>query len=354
MVISPKLNKRIEALISNNNVNINVADLLVNAFSYTDIFDVDEIKQYIKEGLNEKEAMMEIFCRSFNIDYELDENKEVMDSYILNNLKKLDPKDYLDNEYVKTVKATGKYKKYALKYITYEPYQLFAYDDISLDDDIENSRIGYFDNKFSYLALTEGNNIWMSLNPNEIETMKPFINKAKGNVLVLGLGMGYVPFMMALKQEVKNITIIEKDPEIIGLFNSLILPSFKNKEKIRIIEDDAINYVRKNNKFDYIFADLWHSPEDGLSLFIQLKRINKHIDCWLEVSMYALLRRCMISLIEENTLNYGEENYKFSKTYTDKVINKYYQKTKNLTINADEDLNKLLSKDNLLSLLIDN
>lgn len=354
MVISSKLNKRIEALISNNNVNINVADLLVNAFSYTDIFDIDEIKQYIKEGLNEKEAMMEIFCRSFNIDYELDENKEVMDGYVLNNLKKLDPKVYLENEYTKTIKGTGKYKKYALKYITYEPYQLFAYDDISLEGDKENSRIGYFESKFSYLALTEGNNVWMSLNPNEIETMKPFINKGKGNVLVLGLGMGYVPFMMAAKPEVKSITIVEKDPEIIALFNSLILPSFKNKEKIKIIENDAINYVNKNNKFDYIFADLWHSPEDGLSLFVQLKRINKRIDCWLEVSMYALLRRCMISLIEENTLGYEEENYRFAKTYTDKVINKYYQKTKNLTLSSDEDLSKLLDNKNLLSLLINN
>ena len=354
MVISPKLNKRIEALISNNNININVADLLVNAFSYTDIFDIDEIKQYIKEGLTEKEAMMEIFCRSFNIDYELDENREVMDAYILSNLKKLDPKEYLDNEYAKSIKTIGKYKKYALKYITYEPYQLFAYDDISLDGDKENSRIGYFDNKFSYLALTEGNNIWMSLNPNEIETMKSFIKKGKGNVLVLGLGMGYVPFMMANKPEVKSITIVEKDPEIIALFNSLILPSFKNKEKIKIIENDAINYVNKNNKFDYIFADLWHSPEDGLSLFVQLKRINRNIDCWLEESTYALLRRCMISLIEENTLGYGEENYKFSKTYTDKVINKYYQKTKNFTIDNDEDLAKLLDKNNLLSLLVKN
>ena len=354
MVISPNLNKRIEALISNNNININVADLLVNAFSYTDIFDVDEIKQYIKEGLKEKEAMMEIFCRSFNIDYELDENREVMDAYILNNLKKLDPKEYLNNEYAKNIKATGRYKKYALKYITYEPYQLFAYDDISLDGDKENSHIGYFDNKFSYLALTEGNNIWMSLNPNEIETMKPYINKAKGNVLVLGLGMGYVPFMMAVSPEVKSITIVEKDPEIIALFNSLILPNFKNKEKIKIVEDDAINFVKKNNKFDYLFADLWHSPEDGLSLFVQLKRVNKNIDCWLEESMYALLRRCMISLIEENTLGCGEENYKFSKTYTDKVINKYYQKTKNFTVSTDEDLNKLLDKNNLLSLLINN
>ena len=181
----------------------------------------------------------------------------------------------------------------------------------------------------------------------------PSVN-AKGNVLVLGLGMGYVPFMMALKPEVKSITIVEKDPEIIDLFNSLILPSFKNKEKIKIVEDDAINFVKKNNKFDYIFADLWHSPEDGLSLFVQLKRINRNIGCWLEVSMYALLRRCMISLIEENTLGYGEENYKFFKTYTDKVINKYYQKTKNLTLNTNEDLDKLLDNDNLLSLLINN
>ena len=354
MNINPKLNNRIQDLISNNNININVADLLVNAFNYTDIFDVDEIKQYIKEGLSEKEAMMQMFTKAFDIDYDLDENREVMDTYILSNLKKLDSKEYLDNEYAKTIKATGRYKKYALKNITYEPYQLFAYDDISLEGDKENSRIGYFDHKFSYLALTEGNNIWMSLNPNEIETMKPFIDKAKGNVLVLGLGMGYVPFMMANKSEVKSITIIEKDSEIIGLFNTLIYPSFKNKEKIKIIKDDAINYTKKNNKYDYIFADLWHSPEDGLSLFVQLKRINKNIDCWLEISMYALLRRCMISLIEENTLGYGEENYKFSKTYTEKVINKYYQKTKNLTLNTDEDLNKLLDKDNLLSLLIDN
>ena len=354
MNINPKLNQRIQELIGNNNININVANLLVNAFNYTDIFDINEINQYIKEGLGEKEAMMQMFTKAFDIDYELDENKEVMDAYILSNLKKLDSKEYLNNEYVRAIKTTGKYKKYALKYIDYEPYQLFAYDDISLNGDKENSRIGYFDHKFSYLALTEGNNIWMSLNPNEIETMKPYINKAKGDVLVLGLGMGYVPFMMALKSEVKSITIVEKDPDIISLFNSLIYPSFINKEKIKIVEGDAINFVIKQNKFDYIFADLWHSPEDGLSLFVQLKRINRNIDCWLEVSMYALLRRCMISLIEENTLGYGEENYKFAKTYIDKVINRYYQKTKNLTINNDEGLNKLLDKDNLLSLLINN
>ena len=352
---NPLLKQRINDLISSNNVNMNVADLLVEAFSYTDIFNINEVKQYIKEGLSEKEALVEMFCRFFDINYEQDENKEVIDPYIANNLIKLNQNDYLNNEYVKSIKTTGKYKKYALRYIDYEPYQLFPYDDIYLSNDKEYSRIGYFDQKFSYLALTEGNNIWMSLNPNEIETMKPYIEKANGNVLVLGLGMGYVPFMMALKKEVKSITIIEKDPEIIALFNSLIWPSFKNKEKINIVQDDALNYVSKKNnrvKYNYLFADLWHSPEDGLSLFVNLKRANRCIDCWLEVSMYALLRRCMITLIEETLHGSKDEDYRFAKNYNDKVINKYYQKTKNLILEKEEDLNNLLKDENLLNLLI--
>lgn len=346
-----KINKKkIEDIISLNNININIADLLVNAFAYTDLINSDEVRQYIKEGVNENEAILHLLCSSFDIDYDLEENEEVMNDYILHNLKKLNPDDYLNNVYAKNIKATGKYQKYALKYLTYEPYQLIPYDEISVDKYKENSRIGYFDKSFSYLALTNGNNVWMSLNPNEIETMKPFINKAKGNVLVLGLGLGYVPFMMALKDEVKSITIIEKDQDIITLFNNLIAPYFINKNKIKIIHDDAVNYTKNHHNYDYIFADLWHSPEDGLPLFISLKSISKDIDCWLETSMYALLRRCMITLLEESLLNYQEDSYKFAKTYTDKIINKYFHKTKNLTLTKDEDLNKLLSDGNLLNL----
>lgn len=354
MKISQSLQSKINEIISDNNININVADLLVTAFSYTDIFNVDEIKQYIKEGLNEKEAMMEIFTEFFDIDYRQKENEEVMDEFILNNLVKLNDEDFINNEYVKAITSTGKLGKYTLRYIDYKPYQLFPYDDIILNKSKEMSRIGYFDHQFSYLALCENNNIWMSLNPNEITTMKPYISKAKGNVLVLGLGMGYVPFMMAIKNEVKSITIIEKDPEIISLFKSLIWPNFKSKDKFKIIQEDAIKYMQTNNvKYDYVFADLWHDALDGLSLFVNLKRNSIDIDCWLQESMYALLRRCMITLLEETLLNMDEQNYKHAKNYTDKVINKYYQKTKNLILNNENDLFNLLDKKTLLNLLID-
>ena len=350
MIIKNK--QLVQSVISTNNINMNVADVLTNAFMCIDAINPGEVKQYIKEGLDENEAIYNCLFDFIGVSKDDEESQKVLSEYFLNNLKKLNPSDYINNSYVKAIKKTGRKGKYALKFIDYAPYQLFAYDDIKINGYKEYSQIGYFDHKFSYLALTEGGNIWMSLNPNEIETMKLYINKAKGNVLVLGLGMGYVPFMLSLKNCVKSITIIEKDQEIINLFNELIYPSFVNKEKIKIIKGDAIEFARKSQKegtYDYIFADLWHDPEDGLPLFVALKQINKNIDCWLEVSMYALLRRCMVTLLEEQLNGLKEEDYRFAKTYTDKVINTFYQKTKNLSI---ERLDDLLSDDSLLGFLL--
>ena len=352
MIIDNKIKTKVKSIVDTNAINMNIADMLTAAFSYTDIINPDEVRQYIKEGYSEEEAITEILFGFYGLDHN-DENNDVLTRYILNNLKKLCPLEYLNNPYVKNIKVNSKLGKYQLRNISYEPYQLFAYDDIYLDEYKEYSRIGYFSSDFHYLALTEGNNVWMSLNPNEIETMKPYIAKAKGNVLVLGLGMGYVPYMVSLKEEVKSVTIIEKDKEIIELFKKALLPLFPNKHIIKIIEDDAIRYLNKKEAtYDCIFADLWHDPEDGLSLFVQLKRINLNIDCWLEVSLYQMLRRCMITLLEEQLDNMGEDNYKYSRNYTDKIVNKYYQRTKNLHLDSEDKLDNLLSDESLLKLAL--
>ena len=345
-----EIKEKIQELIDINNININVADMLNLAFSYTDIIDENAIND---SSLNEQEAIIDQLYDFYQLDKDNIDNQAIIKEFFLDRLKRLNPEDYLNDPYVKAIKEAGRYNKYSLKMIDYAPYQLFPYDEINVTKDFkEYSAIGYFNKPFSYLALTEGNNIWMSLNPNEIETMKPFINKAKGNVLVLGLGLGYVPYMMSLKDNVKHITIVEKDQEIIDLFNKMIFPHFLNKNKITIIKDDAINYVHHNQKYDYIFADLWHSPEDGLSLFIKLKKINKKIDCWLETSHLALLRRCMLTLIEEVINGSSDSDYKHSRNITDKVINEYYFKTKNTQINHPDDLFNLLKDENLLNLII--
>ena len=55
MIIKNK--KEVQNVISTNNINMNVADVLTNAFMYIDAINPDEVKQYIKEGLSENEAV---------------------------------------------------------------------------------------------------------------------------------------------------------------------------------------------------------------------------------------------------------------------------------------------------------
>ena len=343
MVIRNDKNLRniIKSLLKQNDDQIAIANLLFDVYTSMDF-----------KGIKNKEEMMTAIYRYL----EVEDDQEAIDfisPYIVNNLEKLDYEKYANNEYAQVMKGVGKYKDCSLEYLSYEPYQIFPSDDISVDGYKEVNHIGYFDKKFSYLALLKNNEIWMSLNPNEIKTMEPYIEKAQGHVLVLGLGMGYVAYMMANKKEVKSVTVIEKDSNVINIFNNLLWPSFSSKEKIKIINDDALSYLKRKQKdFNYIFADIWHSPDDGLPLFLKIKKINRRIDCWLEVSMYALLRRCMFTLLYEQMNNYGENNYLKAKIATDEVINKLYFKTKNLLINNEEDLSKILSDNYLLDSVV--
>ena len=347
-----ELLNKLKDLFRINEENMVLGNLLFNAYLEMPPAKVNQIQKAVESGKDEKQALMEAFYDFLEISDD-EEAIDFINAHIYQNLEKLDTRDYLDNPYRTTINKTGKFKDCSLEYLSYKPYQLLPLDDIYLDGYVEHNRIGYFAQEYQYLALLKNKEIWMSLNPNEIKTMAPYIEKANGHVLVLGLGMGYVAFMMANKKDVKDVTIIEKDPHVIEIFNKLIWPDFKNKEKIKIINDDAIKYTKNNlNKYDYVFADLWHSPDDGLPLFVQLKKINKNIDCWLEVSMYALLRRCMITLLFESANGYLEKNYLKAKIYTDEVINKYYFKTKKVEIATISDLDNLLEFDNLLDLML--
>ncbi|MCX5775906.1 MAG: hypothetical protein NTV44_06130, partial [Firmicutes bacterium] len=128
---------------------------------------------------------------------------------------------------------------------------------------------------FSYLTVSEGDVIWMSVTPNEIETMQPVIDHVQGKVITFGLGLGYFAYMASIKDDVESVTIIENNKDIISLFNKHILPQFAHKEKIKIISADAFEYAQKEmpkHDFDEAFVDLWHGAEDGVALYIRMKK----------------------------------------------------------------------------------
>ena len=358
--LSKKDLEEFNKLLDTKDINLSIADLTLDYLeNCKNNIDIDLFSSF--EDLDKEKAFYYSLMDVMEIDYENKENRFIGENYILQGIKCLETKEYEENPYVKSIKIDGKhFKNLELKYLNYKPYEGFPFDDIKVDENNyfkETTQLGFFEKPYQFLALLENNKIWMSINPNEIETMKKPISNAKGNIVVFGLGMGYFAYMCSLKGDVKHITIIENNQNIIELFNSKIFPLFEYKNKITIIKSDAFKFVKKikPNDFTYGFVDLWHNPNDGIHAFLMFKSEESRLeglkfDYWLETGLLALLRRCLITLIDEEINGSTDEQYHYQECETDKIINKSHFFLKNYPINSYEDIKKLLSDNSLKSL----
>ncbi|MBQ8163758.1 MAG: hypothetical protein IJZ93_05290 [Clostridia bacterium] len=227
--------------------------------------------------------------------------KEMEREYFSHSIKKLSPEKYKNDPYFKNIKITDKkIGSWTLSHQKYAPYEAFVRDDYTLFDDFrEVCNIGFFDEEFSYPTVFENGVEWMAIKPNEIETMKEPIEKAHGDIVVFGLGLGYYAYMTSLKENVRSITVIERDENVIKLFSENILPHFGNGEKITIIKSDAFSYAEgemKNKSFDFAFVDLWRDISDGTELYIKMKKLeqyhkNTEFAYWIERSILISIRK---------------------------------------------------------------
>lgn len=69
----------------------------------------------------------------------------------------------------------------------------------------------------TYTGLYHGNSVVMSDTPHEIRDHFGFILRAKGRVLIHGLGLGMCLAAVLKKDEVTSVTVIEKSPDVIKL-----------------------------------------------------------------------------------------------------------------------------------------
>jgi len=359
MKIFPNAEQRVLYYVDNNNLSMSLSDmfsLLVGNSQITNKEEVEALKK--KFNLSSREVLLNKYREYLEIDPENEEDELIYHHYFEWSIYESDINKYLNNPYYQRMKLLNiKDGDYELVTDTYKAYELFPYKDMDeeVDTFIEANSFSFFEKDFKFLALNYKGVTWMSITPNEIETMEEAVKAATGKVIVYGLGLGYYPYMISLKDEVKEIVIVENDIKIINLFKKHILPNFEHQEKISIIHGDAFEYMGKCDDFDYAFIDLWHDTFDGLELFLRAKKLEKQgkkYFYWLESSFYLLLRRCFISLMEEQLAHADESNYKKSKNITDKVINTYYEKTKSLVIRDSTDFETLLSSYNLLNLLL--
>lgn len=251
--------------------NLIMSKLSIYLNNYSDYITKEMIDNIKKEfGFNDLESFKIILTSLL----------EITDKELIHEFDKivfeLDKNKYEDNLYYKNISFKNiKSNKWSFRYESYKPYEAFVFNDLRKINDKLYPCIGYFKEEYKYPAVLENNREWMLITPNEIETMEKPINEATGNVLTYGLGLGYYAYMVSMKEDVKTVTIIEKDKEIIELFNKYILPQFKYKDKIKIINMDAFEYFIKDIYYDFVFVDIWHDPSDGIDLYLKFKSLEK-------------------------------------------------------------------------------
>lgn len=283
---------------------------------------------------------------------------EAMTYNRLSDVKCLDNRNYLENSYLKHVHPKAKtIGSYSISYNSFLPYEGFIFDDVSYDKKnlySEINHLGFFAKDFKYLELLNKDKIWMSITPYEIETMKKPISKAKGHVVTFGLGLGYFPYMCSLKDDVIDVTIVENDKTIIDLFKKEIFPFFPHKEKIRIVEADAYDYLKNGMKgCDYLFIDLYHDEKDGLPIYLNMMPLmpkSLSYDFWIENSFLAYTRRIFFSLVEESLEGLDDSFYTKTDTLEDKLFSGFYHLTKNVKIESIEGLLDFVSDESIRNL----
>jgi hypothetical protein len=119
--------------------------------------------------------------------------------------------------------------------------------------------------------FTSDGTLWMSDVPQERLMMVNNAQAARGHTLIGGLGLGLYP-QYALPH-VKSLTIIERDPQIIGLVGPLVEAAASAFSRPLIFtqgELEASFSITPTTQYDTIFLDTWEVLDAAL-----LPRINR-------------------------------------------------------------------------------
>ena len=239
--------------------------------------DVTGLADDCQISLNE--AYMALLAAHCGLDTAQPDDAQLYRAYFPRMIRHHSPDTYLSDAYLQTVSpAGGVCGGIDLVQETLQPMELFVADDFQIDSQGRIfPQLGWFSGAFQFPAIREDGLVWMTVTPNEINTIQPAVRQSHGKVLTYGLGLGYYAFHALLKKDVSSVTVVEKNPQVIDVFRRLLLPFFPRQGDLRIIEADAFDYaasVMPGEGYDIVFTDLWHDVSDGLPLYRRMKALE--------------------------------------------------------------------------------
>ncbi len=143
----------------------------------------------------------------------------------------------------------------------------------------------------TYSELRVNGRLWMTDTPAELRDHIPAVQRARGRVLVFGLGLGLVAEAMLRKPDVELLRIVELDEDVIGL----VAPHINKLggDRVQIVQADALEYPAfKSERWQVIWADIWADiSSDNLKQMQALRRRWRPscawFGCWSEAECKA-------------------------------------------------------------------
>lgn len=114
-----------------------------------------------------------------------------------------------------------------------------------------------------YMMLKHQDTILMSDTPMERRTNQEFLQRATGDVLIAGLGIGMIVFPLLFRESITSITVIEYAQEVIDLIGPQ-LERYPNSGVLNIIQADALEWrPPRGTKYDTMYFDIWPYIGEG-------------------------------------------------------------------------------------------
>ena len=360
---SLSLKEKITLLGKTQSFNIALADQMIDLVLSNPplVKKTNLVNKMQKDSLSELDAYQSLLLTQWSKDPVLKKHPDLLSLSVTPFLNTLDRALYISNPFYQQIKPKPVTKgKWQLGYETYSPFQAVLTGDVitnPIHHYLDSTPVGYFTDPFYYLVIKQQDVTWMSVTPFEINTMAPILEKVKGKIITLGLGLGYFASMAALKIDVNEVVVIEKDQQVIDLFLKHIYPQLPNKEKIKIIHEDAFQFLKTNKpRFDHLFVDIHHTAEDGLPIYIRMKQFEKLSSSgqwhyWLESSIISLFRRYMIIFLQEQLLSFDASHYQNTNTFEEQIYRGLYLIHEKKSMDTEKELEHWLSTDSIKTII---
>jgi hypothetical protein len=122
-------------------------------------------------------------------------------------------------------------------------------------DDLVTGNV-MFDGPVVIPVVFEGRSIWMSHTPFEVMSQLPITRYAKGKVVVVGLGLGWLLQVVANNPSVTEVVLVERSQELVDWILPRLCRYMPADKPVSVIVGDAYE-VLPTLQADWALVDIW-------------------------------------------------------------------------------------------------